>query len=222
MITGWLEKRSDPTAYRTVYGDDIDWAIVPTNGVVVLDLEMKGGLDGVADLAAFGPMPEGPMTKTKSGGFHRWFRSPGLVGGHHIRPGIEAKAVNGSVHIPPSVGYTAIIPLCPPDALPALPDNLVDAWRSSATMPGQSKSYAVEVYAMGERRSRLCSMAGRLRSVGLTLPELTAALMAVRDTRCADPSTFSDAEIIGIAKDYAKRTERSEPDTSWFPKNTFL
>ena len=221
-VTGWLEKRVNPDGFIRAYGDDLDWAIVPTD-TVVLDLEMKGGLDGMRDLQEFGEVLPGAITQTKSGGFHYWFRQPEgvrLVGGHHIRPGIEAKAINGSVHIPPSVGYQAIVELGASEYLPVLPSALIDAWQKSAKVPGTSKSYAVEVYALGERRARLCSMAGKLRAAGLTEPELMAALCAVRDARCADPSTFSDGEIAGIAKDYGRRPERTEPDTSWFPRGT--
>lgn len=225
LIKGWLEKRVDPTGFLRAYGDELDWAIVPDQGVVVLDVEMKGGLDGVTDLEKLWiPSEEWdcPETMTKNGGFHLWFREPdgaGLVGGHHLRPGVEAKAINGSVHVPPSVGYITVTDLVRPEDLPVLPDVLVDAWRKSYKVPGQAKTYAVEVYAAGERRARLCSMAGRLRAAGLTYPELVASLLSVRDTRCADPSSFDDNEVIGIAKDYANRPERSDPDISWLPRS---
>jgi len=223
LIKGWLEKGVDPAGFIRAYGEDLDWAVVPTFACV-LDLEMKNGLDGVEDLRNLDPRAlsyarRNPVTKTKSGGFHIWFRQPAepLTGGHHIRPGVEAKAINGSVHIPPSAGYTEITPLCKPEDLPELPAVILDAWKATAKVPGQSKTYCVERYAMGERRARLCSMAGRLRAAGLTYPELNAALLAVRDARCEDPSTFTDAEIHGIAHDYSRRPERSEPDRSWFP-----
>jgi hypothetical protein len=218
MIQGWLEKPTDPTGFLRAYGDDMDWAVVPKDGVVVLDIEMKGGLNGLSDLATFGPLPDGPRTKTKSGGFHLWFRSPGLIGGHHIRPGIEAKAGNGSVHIPPSQGYTEIIPLKPPGELPELPPALVDAWRASAKVKSsRDGQYRAETYPVGERRARLCSMAGRLRSCGLTEPELYAALLAVRDNRCDGTDAPTDTDLLRIAKDYAQKPERLDPDTGWFP-----
>jgi hypothetical protein len=52
MIQGWLDKPTDPTGFLRAYGDDMDWAVVPKNGVVVLDIEMKGGLDGQAEFDA--------------------------------------------------------------------------------------------------------------------------------------------------------------------------
>jgi hypothetical protein len=224
LVKDWLSTKPNAAGFLRAYGTDIDWAIVPTFACV-LDIEVKNGLDGRSEMLQF--MSEesmlGPVTKTKSGGRHLWFRQPSepLIGGHHITPGIEAKALTGSVHIAPSVGYESLSPLVAPDCLPPMPQALVDAWRKSATVRRQPITYAVEAYAMGERRARMCSMAGRLRSAGLTEPELVASLMAVRDTRCEDPSTFTDAEVIGIAKDYAKRPERTEPSESWLPPKQY-
>lgn len=219
MVQDWLAKKPNAEGFLRAYGDSIDWAIVPIDAVV-LDIEMKNGLDGVADMRALG-IAWCTQTLTKSGGFHIWYRQPEgmrLEGGHHIRPGIEAKAINGSVHIPPSVGYQSIRDLVAPQGLPVLPPILVDAWRKSASVRGQSQqSYKHEIYPNGERRQRLCSMAGRLRSAGLVETELIAALLAVRDCRCEDSATFSDDEVIGIAQDYAARPERTKPDASWFP-----
>jgi len=221
MVTEWQTKKPNAAGFLRAYGDTIDWAVVPMSGAVVLDIEMKGGLDGMADLEAFSPLPHGPSTLTKSGGRHLWFREPPdlrLEGGHHIRPGIEAKARNGSGHIPPSVGYSSLRDIGRIEDLPVMPPDLVDAWQKSAKVRTQAEQAFKNVtYPSSERRKHICSMAGRLRSAGLTETELIAALLAVRDCRCEDPSTFSDEEIIGIAKDYAKRAERSEPSKAWMP-----
>jgi hypothetical protein len=222
MVRDWLTTKPNAEGFLRAYKDEIDWAIVPTD-TVVLDIEMKGGLDGMRDLQEFGEVLPGAITQTKSGGFHYWFRQPvgkTLTGGHHIRPGIEAKAINGSVHVPPSVGYLSIIDLGCPASLPVLPENLVAAWERSATVrTSRDGQYKAETYPMGERRARLCSMAGRLRSCGLTEPELFAALVAVRDHRCDGDGAPTDTDLLRIAKDYAQKPERSAPDTSWFPKS---
>lgn len=225
MVRDWQNTKPNALGFHRAYGDSIDWAIVPRDGVVVLDIEMKNGLDGVRDLADIGAgQVTQHYTRTRSHGFHLWFRQPAgkeLIGGHHIRPGIEAKAITGSVHIPPSVGYSWGSPLVAPYCLPELPACLVDAWEKSAKVKtSRDGQYKAETYPMGERRARLCSMAGRLRTAGLIETELVAALLAIRDTRCEDPSTFSDEEIIGIAKDYARKPERTEPDTTWFPAHS--
>lgn len=224
LVQEWQTKKPNAAGFLRAYGDTIDWAIVPRDGVVVLDIEMKGGLNGLADLREFASLKyAGPLTITKSNGRHMWFREPKgvmLDGGHHIRPGIEAKSRNGSVHIPPSVGYTSEREITDPADLPELPADLVDAWQTTARIRAQStQSYTAIRYPESERRKHICSMAGRLRSAGLTETELIASLLAVRDCRCDNPSTFSDDEIIGIAKDYATRQQYSEPSKEWMPKS---
>jgi|GEM_PF-5495134 len=219
MVKDWLAKKPDAAGFIRAYGDSIDWAVVPVE-TCVLDIEKKNGLDGAADLATLGleGLLAGANTMSKSGGFHIWFRQPAgkqLSGGFHILPGVEAKARNGSVHIPPSDGYVQIRPIT---ELQDMPENLVAAWEAAAKKQNtKGVSYGVERYAIGQRRKRMCSMAGYLRSGGLTAENLIAALLSIRDTHCEDPSTFSDQEVVEIAKDYARRPARSAPDCRWFP-----
>ena len=221
MVDQYLTKRRDPAGFLSLF-PDADWAVVPTT-TVVLDLEMKGGLDGLRDIQEFGLLVPGAITQTKSGGFHYWYRQPEgltLTGGFHIRPGVEAKAINGSVHVPPSVGYSPVSPLVAPENMPPLPQNLIDAWLSATRKRASAgATYKVPTYANGERRQRMCSMAGKLRSIGLCEAELDAALLAIRDCRCEDPNTFTDTEVHGIARDYAKRPERGDLD-SWWPASS--
>jgi hypothetical protein len=220
MVKEWLTKKPDAAGFLRAYGDSIDWAIVPTD-TCVLDIEMKNGLDGCADLASIGMqhLLVGAHTRTKSGGFHLWFKQPAsvqLTGGFHILPGVEAKARNGSVHIPPSNGYIQIHAI---ENLKEMPPILVDMWQAAAKKRDTKEvNYGCERYPMGQRRQRMCSMAGYLRAGGLVADNLIAALLSIRDTHCEDPSTFTDQEVIEIAKDYAKRPARSEPDCSWFPR----
>lgn len=197
---------------------DADWAIRPVD-TCVLDLEAKHGLDGMRDILnlcehhgqSWGRTIEGcAVTRTKSGGWHIWFRQPDgepLVGGHHIRPGVECKARNGTVHIPPSTGYTAIQGLVAPGRLPVLPDFLCREWRGvKKERKTGLPSYARRTFPDGQRRFMLCSVAGKLRSeLAMGEDELYACLLAVRDARCEDPHTFSDHEVRTIACDFARK-----------------
>ena len=217
-VKGFLAKRYDPAGFVCAYGGDLDWAIRPVE-VAVLDLEMKHGLDGVADMArVFPDIDWQPTTRTKSGGFHVYYRQPEgepLVGGHFIAPGIECKAVNGTVHVPPSMGYTWRNELPAPGNLPRMPQPIVDAWRNAARPSGRGQQeFATERYPEGQRRRRLCSMAGKLRGCGLDARELFAALIAVRDNRCESTEGITDDDIRRIATDYGRKVEK---DTSWFP-----
>lgn len=182
-----------------------DWAYRPTGGVVVLDLEMKNGLDGRKALADLGgDWTSSMMVRSYSGGFHYYFRSnTPLVGGWSLRPGIEIKAENGTVHIPPSEGYSLLSEMVAVSDLPVLPAGLESMLHQERRHAKSRTNYEAPTYANGERRHRLCSMAGALRNIGLTEPELIASLLAVRSTRCE--GDFPDSEVVAIAKDYATK-----------------
>lgn len=196
---------------------DADWAILPEGNVAVFDLEMKNGLNGVSDTkalcASLGVCADSVLTaaqtRTKSGGYHIWMQtSQPLVGGLHIRPGIEAKGANGTVHVPPSFGYHAQRPLPNPRELPHMPLALEREWIQARNTAGGSgrQEYKRILFPEGQRRRMLCSVAGKLRAaIGMDKEELFAALIAVRDRRCENPTTMTDDEILTIAASFAKK-----------------
>lgn len=220
ILTGWLEKKlthEEVEVYTRIY-PNADWAIVPQE-TVVLDLEHKHGLNGTADLVgllndcglSWAEATSGcAQTRTKSGGLHLWFRQPhgdALVGGCHIRPSVECKSRNGSVHIPPSCGYAEVVRLGPPGELPALPGGLCALWRAACAKPTGNKEPLRTTFGDGERRLMLCRVAGRLRQhLAMNESELYAALLGVRDSRCENPSTFTDHEVRTIARDFARKS----------------
>ena len=220
LVTDYIKTRPDMSVLVRMYSET-DIAIVPQE-CVVLDLEMKNGLDGVADLtklAAQNGMTWEQVTngcfitKTKSNGIHVWYQQPSgerLVGGIHLRPGIEGKAVNGTVHVPPSLGYSASVRIDSPSNLPVLPGFIADAWRACCTKRGEKLDNTVAVYPIGQRRQYLLSYAGTLRErAGCSIEELAALLRLRRDTHCEDPASMSDDEIMGIAKDIGSKKVKS-------------
>lgn len=218
-LFAWKDRRLTPAEVEawTSLRPTADWAIIPES-TCVFDLEQKHGLDGRRDfeecLADCGlswdrAIDGCAVTRTKSGGWHVWYRQPSnqqLVGGHHVRPGVECKAVNGSCHVPPSFGYVPVTRLGSPSELPEVPRGLADLWISAKSKRGTAKDYRRTLFGVGERRAMLCSCAGKLRDgLGMDDEELFASLIAIRDRRCEDPSTFTDDEIRGIARDFAKK-----------------
>ena len=211
LITGWHDARpSEETIVKWHQQWPLaDWAYRPTGGVVVLDLEMKKGLNGVHEIAVLCQTHSRCMVSTMtmrsySGGFHWYFRSrQPIVGGWSLVPGVEIKAENGSVHIPASEGYSLLTPLVPMADLPYLPEWLESLIQSAQSTKKNSSSYQSPRYAEGSRRQHLCSMAGAFRNLGLTGSELRACLRAMRDSRCE--GDFPDAEVDAIADDYATK-----------------
>jgi hypothetical protein len=92
----------------------------PESGVLALDIDVKGSVDGFAALdelqAEFGPLPETVASSTPSGGAHLLFRHPLGVspsnrvgikryaadGSRRVYPGLDVRAAGASVCLPPS------------------------------------------------------------------------------------------------------------------------
>ena len=89
------------------------------SGVFVLDVDVKGAVDGYTSLrrlqATYGDLPETWTVKTPSGGRHLYFRQPATPlrnrvnlsvwhsdGGQTRYPGLDVRTTGGSVALPPS------------------------------------------------------------------------------------------------------------------------
>jgi hypothetical protein len=217
LIKGFLEEGAVPSV-ETVTAwvkqwPAADWAVVPRNHMV-LDVEMKGGLDGKAELVAleeqYGELPEGPVTITYSKGLHIWLRLPDdcqLKGGVRISKGIEIKCRNGTAHVPPSMGYEYRRPLGAPNDVPLAPQWLLDLWAEAK--PTKVTFSSQEKFAPGERHAALCSAAAKFRNMGLGERAIFYALQGVREERCDDPASVPDEELESIAKSYAEKSADS-------------
>lgn len=123
------------------------------SGLVVIDLDVKSGHNGLAELQSFMAawaltLPDGPWQATPSGGYHLWYRLPPelvLPGRISILPGVDIKAGGGYVAAAPTHievssidGGRALLPYkmmgCP-CALPWLPDWVADWVLHAAGQP---------------------------------------------------------------------------------------
>jgi hypothetical protein len=81
------------------------------SGLLGLDVDMKGGRDGKASLAALeakhGPLPRTPRYSTPNGGLGYLFRHPGgeVHSRFDFRPGLELKSDGASLTLPPSAKH---------------------------------------------------------------------------------------------------------------------
>ncbi len=76
------------------------------SGLVVIDLDVKNGVDGVDSLKALGPVPQTLTVRTGSGGLHLYYKHPGGTVSNSARklgPGIDVRGDGGYVIAPPSV-----------------------------------------------------------------------------------------------------------------------
>ena len=110
---------------------DLNNAGVATgDGIVVLDIDVKGGRDGRPALEALGPLPLTLTVRTPSGGQHLYFAlPPGVTVSNSVNRlglGIDVRGHHGYVLAPGSatpVGVYAIERTVP--SLPLLPDHIL-------------------------------------------------------------------------------------------------
>jgi Bifunctional DNA primase/polymerase, N-terminal len=77
------------------------------SGIVVLDVDADGGPESLAKLEREGaPVPKTARTRTGGGGFHLFFRYPGITEIRNsaglLGPGLDVRGEGGYVVVPPS------------------------------------------------------------------------------------------------------------------------
>ncbi|MBU5625686.1 bifunctional DNA primase/polymerase [Oscillibacter sp. MSJ-2] len=184
--------------------------IATGNGIVVLDVDInhdagKYGDETLADLEGqYGPLPETWMCLTGGGGVHYYFQcdDPALTVGVEFAPGLDYRGNGGYVIAPPSVhqngrtyeweaGHTPTN--C---ALAPLPDWLHRLMLQGKTKDKPTNSAAPEKVTEGKRNDEMFRLAASLRAKGLTVEEITAAMMEANKSRCDPPLSKQEIETI--------------------------
>ncbi|MGI8926878.1 MAG: bifunctional DNA primase/polymerase, partial [Tepidiformaceae bacterium] len=172
--------------------------------LAVLDIDPgHGGDESLRDLRArYGVEPFATRTVlTGGGGEHLYFVEPpgadlrpsvGLLG-----PGLDIRAAESYVVAPPSRHATGRLYQWENEALPILPfpEALV------TLLTGDKKRGAApvgDVIPQGERDGTLASLAGTMRSRGMSASEIEAALLVANSERCVPP--LSDDEVRKVAR----------------------
>ena len=210
-ITEWWERWPD---------GNIGIATGRESGIVVLDVDVGPGKDGMASLAELeqeiGGLPETLTVRTGSGGLHFYFVAPdeGLEGRIGFRPGLDVLSEKRYVVAPPSMhpsgaqyafeGNVSI-------GLAPMPEGIREALRVTGKGTDDSrikeerqsrpKRQQAEVIPEGERSATLTSMGGAMRSVGFGRAAIGAALHATNRAFCDPP--LDEGEVQKIAKSVA-------------------
>ena len=176
------------------------------SNLTVLDVDPRHG--GENSLRRFekqnGPLPNGPAARTGSGGFHYYFKySPEIVGNKiALMPGIDVKTDGGYVVHPGSrhksgKRYVWLLGRSPKKVSTVpVPESLL-----RLTNPAKAPNKAPECEPMipeGGRNSTLASLAGTMRSRGMTYEAIEAALLEDNSLRCDPP--LPDFEVRNIAR----------------------
>lgn len=193
------------------------------SGVFVVDVDIKhNGHDALGDLLEkHGGLPDTRICQTGGGGFHAYFRLPtdrnivNSVG--KIGHGIDVRGDGGYVVAPPSNHtsgrcYKWNNPECP---IAPAPDWLIElCCASTATRaPVAANTAAPSFLIEGRRNADLTSMAGFLRSKGMAVENIEAALATV-NAQIATPLPAS--EVASIARSMERYAPHIKLDELFF------
>jgi putative DNA primase/helicase len=192
------------------------------SGLVVLDIDVKkhNGRDTLAALEReHGTLPATLTARTGGGGEHRAFRHPGgkvKSTAGDIGPGLDIRADGGYIIVEPSrhvsgktyewVDLDAPIAVAPQWLL-----ALNDAGRSKAP---DDEADAEKGWDQGERNTRMTSVAGRLRRIGLNEHDIFDELRKVNKRRCHPPLDDDELRRIAVNVSHYEADERY-PLTHW-------
>lgn len=107
---GWNQLKE---SIEHIAGEPFGVLTQPWTGIFVVDVDMKDGKDGLANLARLGSLPDTFTVKTKSGGYHFYFKRPDdrpiPTSAGKIAQGVDIRGdKNGYVVGPGSPGYEVI------------------------------------------------------------------------------------------------------------------
>src|SRR5262245_17585758 len=192
---------------------------VKTNGLFIVDVDHRnGGLQSLYQLEKhYGKLPECPRVISGSNSDHYYYGLPtdGVAvysSDSAIAPGIDIKAFNGNINVPPSLHASGRQyvwdDLFSLDAFPltAPPQWLVDLARQAR--PVQVQRYDAGVVILeGGRYHYLISQAGRFRYAGFSEEQIYAALV-IANQNCQPPE---DEKTLRAYAKWAGRKDMAEP-----------
>jgi hypothetical protein len=182
------------------------------SGVFVVDVDGEAGALSLNDLETiYGKLPETLEVETARGR-HLYFEQP--VG---MRTKTQASGALGiNIDIRGDGGYVVAPPSIHPetkrpykfkneDILPArAPAWLMDLVSAEAPKPKVSDSHQVpDSIPKNRRNAAMTKIAGQLRRIGMTVEEMTRAMLEINAQRCKPP--LEEKEVVVIAQSIGKK-----------------
>jgi hypothetical protein len=221
---GCKDATSDPGQIKAWWGGAqlYNVGIATGGGLAVLDVDInhdagKYGDETLSELERqHGPLPDTWTCLTGGGGAHYYFccDDPALTIVAGFAPGLDYRGAGGYVVVPPSVHesgqeYVWEVEHTPTScALAPLPDWLHTLMLNGSKAAPAPRREAPEKITEGQRNQELFRLAASLRSKGLTVEEITAAVMEANKGRCNPP--LPEREIKAICTS-AGRYDRGKP-----------
>ncbi len=197
------------------------------SGIFVLDIDRNhGGLESLESLeTAQGPLPLTVIANTGGGGKHIVFNHPGCSMSNSasiLAPGIDIKADNGQIVASPSIHPVTTLPYSwveghsPWDiAVADAPDWLLKlVTQPSAKIVVSSQGG----FGIGSRNNSLTSLAGSMRSRGMSENAILAGLREENKISCMPP--LPDDEVVTIAHSVSRYAAQYDvKNTPWLIEN---
>lgn len=216
LLQSWKEEATTDPSVITYWWNmwpDADICIATGGGLLVIDLDVKGGEDGTASLlswvAANGNLPATAVARTRSGGQHHYYIVEGSFKNRRgFLPGIDLRSDGGYVVAPPSEGYAWV------NTYPiARADQAVYDFLNGKEKPGRF-SLPAEI-PEGGRNDTLFKYAASLQAKGTPDDVILAELHRENTEKCFPP--LPDADISTIMRSVTARYRKGQDGTVRFP-----
>jgi putative DNA primase/helicase len=218
---GHNDATGDPEQVTQWFGENPRAAIgMPTGqitGTLVVDLDMKGGVDGVEswrDLTEGLPVPTTRTVVTPSGGLHHYYSAPpdyvGQCSAGKLGAGIDIRSDGGYVITPPSVINVGAYEYTDDREPVPAPQWLLDLCEDNTPKRRVKKATVNPVSSSGGNRVNpssitrdvdLTSLAGSLRSVGAEQAQIEEVLLQ-ENQKLVNP--LEDKQVLKVAKSVSR------------------
>lgn len=197
LLPSWKDgATTDPLAIERWWDtwSDADICIATGNGLLVVDLDVKGGVDGTASMLNWitgnGSLPATAIAMTRSGGQHHYYIVEGSYKNRRgFLPGIDIRSDGGYVVAPPSEGYmwANSSPIARAD------QSVYDFLEGK----GNTKFFTLPDAVMeGGRNDTLFRYAASLQAKGVADDAIREELHRVNAERCFPPLPDGDVDTI--------------------------
>lgn len=183
-----------------------------TDGLIVVDIDVKH--DGFASKALLEaqlcPLPKTRVHRTGGGGEHWIYQAPegsDIRNRNGLLPGVDIKANGGYIIAPPSLHRSGKrYEVIDPSPIAPAPAWLIEQTTAKKQKTPFTPTTENQVIPIGERHSKLLSIAGSLRNNGISQSDIEATLLSVNRSVCEnDPDNpLPDSEVLGIAASVMK------------------
>lgn len=221
LLRSWKnEATTDPAVIAGWWGmwPDADICIATGNGLVVIDLDIKGKEDGMASMlnwiAENGTMPPTAVARTGSGGQHHYYLVDGTYpNSRGLLPGIDIRSDGGYVVAPPSAGYTW---------LSDLPIARADQGVYNFLEKKERAKFFIlpDEIMEGSRNDTLFRHAASLQAKGFSDEEIIREVGQVNMEKCVPP--LNNKDVDAIVKSVLSRYKKGKANMPAFPDVKFL